>query len=95
MLSRERKIAIFKSFPDMSERMMSNDRVTIEYTASKSPGKVIAHQLEASGNGYVNGRYMDDTTGYVVHEDGFISIAEFDEEQLRSIIEKAIRSMNH
>jgi hypothetical protein len=33
MLSRERKIAILKSFPDMSERMMSNDRITIEYTA--------------------------------------------------------------
>jgi hypothetical protein len=94
LLSRERKIAIFNSYPYMVVRKMSNDRITIDYTASKAPSKVIAHILEASGKGYVNGKYMSERTGYKVHSDGFISIADFTEDELHTIIRKAIQSMS-
>jgi hypothetical protein len=71
VLSHEQQISIFQSYPNLEVRKMSKCLITIEFTASKVAGKVIAHELAHTGNGYINGKYMSDTAGYKVHPDGF------------------------
>ncbi|MED4924519.1 hypothetical protein P9743_10050 [Anoxybacillus geothermalis] len=98
MLSFEHKKAIFRSFKQLQEKPISNNRVNYVYPESLQRGKVLARELSPSGNGYVNGKYMDSEIikkkGYNVDRRGWINIADFSEEQLREVIEIAMMSMS-
>jgi hypothetical protein len=81
---------IFKSFPELSLKEISYDRINFEFKASKKPGTTLATQLHPSGNAYVCAKYIDDTTGYQVDWRGWVKIKDFNEDQLREIIRKAL-----
>jgi len=92
MLSFEHKRTIFSSYSELTETQRSNDRINFEYRGSKKRGKVLACELTASGNGYVLGKYM---VGYKLDNRGWINIKDFNEDELRAVITKAIDSMSH
>lgn len=98
MLSFEEKRAIFRSFKQLKEKKISNDRVNFAYPKSKQKGQVLATQLHPSGNGYVIGKYMAEETiksnGYKVDSRGWISIRDFLKDELTQVISEAIESMS-
>lgn len=59
MLSFEHKKSIFKSFQELKEKPISNDRLDYVYSASLQRGRTLATQLHRRGNGYVLGKYID------------------------------------
>ena len=98
MLSFEQKKSIFRSFEELQEKPMSNNRINYFYPDSLQRGKMIATQLHPSGNGYIIGKYMDEETlrikGYDVDPRGWINIKDFPSEELQEIIAMAMRSMS-
>jgi hypothetical protein len=98
MLSFEQKKSIFKSFQELQEKSISYNRMNYIYPDSVQRGKVLATQLQPSGNGYVIGKYMDEETirtkGYVVDDRGWINIREFSSGDLQEIITTAMISMS-
>jgi hypothetical protein len=91
LLSFEEKHLIFLSFPELTETKISKDRINFKYRSSKKKGKVLACELHPSGNGYVCGKYMDD---YPVDDRGWVRIKDYTENELKTIIRKAIDSMS-
>jgi hypothetical protein len=94
MLTFEQKVSIFSSFPQLKRNDMTQDRVNFEYTMSRRRGYVLAHELHKKGNGYICGKYLDSTDNYKIQKDGWISIKNCDEEELRTLIKKVIHSMS-
>lgn len=99
MLSFEHKKTVFRSFEDLIEKPISNNRVDYVYSSSKQRGKILATQLHPSGNGYVLGKYMDTETirkkGYEVDPRGWINIKDFSSEELSEVIINAKFSMSY
>jgi hypothetical protein len=97
MLSFEQKKSIFRSFQELQEKPISNHRLNYIYPDSLQKGKILATQLQPSGNGYVIGKYMDEETirakGYAVDPRGWINIKEFSSGDLHEIITTAMMSM--
>jgi hypothetical protein len=95
MLSFEEKKAIFHLF-NLKEKKISNGKINFLYPESKQKGHVLAKQLQASGNGYVNGKYLPNeiSTEYKVDARGWISIKEFSDEELKKVIAEAMTSMS-
>lgn len=98
MLSFEHKKSIFRSFSQLQEKPISKGRINYVYPESRQRGKILITQLSSSGNGYVNGKYMDGKIikekGYQVDPRGWICIKDFSEEQLREVVEIAMMSMS-
>lgn len=98
MLSFEHKKSIFRSFKELQESPISNNRMDYVYPNSLQKGKMLATQLHPSGNGYVIGKYMDPETilkkGYKVDKQGWIKIKDFSQEELNEIILNAMISMS-
>lgn len=98
MLNFEEKKSIFRSYQDLVEHQMSNQRVNYEYVKSKQRGKILATQLHPNGNGYVIGKYLEPKTikfkGYKLDSRGWINIKEFTESGLRELIQLTMNSMN-
>ena len=99
MLNYEQKRSIFRSYSDLIEKTMSHNRLNYEYPKSLQRGKILVTQLNLSGNGYVNGKYMEQETieakGYKVDPRGWINIKDFSETELHEVIQLAMMSMNH
>jgi hypothetical protein len=98
MLSFEQKKTIFRSFQELQEKPISNNRINYIYPDSVQRGKMLATQLQPSGNGYVIGKYIDGETirtkGYVMDNRGWVNIKEFSSGDLQEIITTAMRSMS-
>ena len=98
MLSFEQKITIFRSFQELEEKPISNNKLNYIYPDSLQRGKMLSTQLQPSGNGYVIGKYMDEETihskGYIVDSRGWINIKEFSSEDLHEVISTAMMSMS-
>lgn len=98
MLSFEQKKAIFRSFQELQEKPISNNRMNYIYPDSLQKGQILATQLHPSGNGYVIGKYMDEKTirtkGYAVDPRGWINIKEYSSGDLHDIITTAMISMS-
>lgn len=98
MLSFKHKQSIFRSYEDLKEKKMSNNRINYEYPKSLQRGKLLATQLNQNGNGYVLGKYMDSETikskGYKLDSRGWINIKDFSESELCEVIEQAMLSMS-
>lgn len=98
MLSFEQKKTIFRSFQELEEKPISNNKLNYIYPDSLQRGKMLSTQLQPSGNGYVIGKYMDEETihtkGYVVDNRGWINIKEFSSEDLHEVISTAMTSMS-
>jgi hypothetical protein len=86
-----RKISIFNEFPELIETKISYERVNFKYNESKKRRKILARELHPNGNGYVYGGFMRE---YPIDDRGWVKIKDFNEEELRKIIRKAIDSMS-
>jgi hypothetical protein len=75
LLSREKKCAIILSFPNIVQKQSSNDRIKFDYEDSLAPGKEIIRELTCTGNGYINAKYMCNTSRRIksIQEDGSTS----------------------
>jgi hypothetical protein len=95
MLSFEEKKAIFHLFK-LKEKKISNGKINFLYPESKQKGQVLAKELQSSGNGYVNGKYLpkEICPEYKVDARGWISIKEFSDEELKTVITEAMTSMS-
>lgn len=58
MLSFDQQKAIFRSFPQLQEKVRSDGRIDYFYPDSLKRGKRLAIELASTGNGYVIGKYM-------------------------------------
>ncbi len=92
------KRSIFNSFPELNEKLKSDNRVNYVYPHSLKRSKMLATQLHPNGNGYVNGKYINEEVinekGYQVDPRGWIKIKDFTQSQLREIILIALKSLN-
>jgi hypothetical protein len=91
LLGLEQKRAILNSYPDIIEIQISQDRYNYEFRLTKQRHKNVACELNQNGNGYVIGRYFKHD--YNLTNDGWFNIAEFSEEELRTIIIQAMGSL--
>ncbi|MEC0227165.1 hypothetical protein [Paenibacillus alba] len=91
MLSLEEKLAIVESFPELQRKDVSLGRINFHYEDSVYDKKSVVYHLHPNGNGYV---YAEFIKGYATDNKGLVNIRDFNEEELRSIIEKSILSLS-
>jgi len=89
----EQKRKIFKSFPELTEKIDKYGRISYLYEGSKRRRKQIARELTHTGNGYIYGGFLPEYH-YLIDERGWINILDFSESQLRELISKVIRSFS-
>ncbi|GGG06373.1 hypothetical protein [Paenibacillus abyssi] len=90
MLSFEEKLTIFESFPQLQRKDVSLGRVNFHYEDSAYDKKTVGYHLHPGGNGFVYaGRLQDIPTD----DKGFVNIRDYTAEQLRSLIDRSIRSL--
>lgn len=90
MLSFQEKLAIADSFPELQRKDVSLGRVNYHYDQSVTDKKTVVYHLHPNGNGYVYAGELHD-----IHSDdkGLVNIRDFSAEELRSLIERSIRSL--
>ncbi|MFD2616282.1 hypothetical protein [Terrilactibacillus laevilacticus] len=91
MLTFEQKLEIIESFPELERRDVSLGRVNFQYNDSVKEKKNVVYHLHPNGNGYV---YAGELEGYPTDDKGFVNIRDFTEDELHSIVEKAIFSLS-
>jgi hypothetical protein len=91
MLTFKQKLEIIESFPELERKDVSLGRVNFHYEESIHDKKNVVYHLHPNGNGYVFAHYLDE---YEVDQKGMVNIRDFSENQLRSIIKKAIHSLS-
>lgn len=98
MLSYEEKIEIFRSFPELEEKEISENRVNFAYPDSRRQRINLGAELQSSGLGYVNGKDIDPAIcankGYRVNAKGWINIKDFTKDQLKEVIRIAMFTMS-
>ncbi|CAI6070512.1 hypothetical protein [Cohnella sp. JJ-181] len=90
MLSLEQKLAIADEFKELTRKDVSLGRVNYQFDGSAYDKKNVVYHLHRSGNGFVYAGRLD---GYETDEKGFANIADFSEDQLRTIIAASIESL--
>lgn len=93
MLSFEQKSAIIESFPQLSKKPISMNRVNYHYEESLYDKTIVVEKLHPNGNGFV---YIGDLEKYkdVANEKGLVNIRDFDEHSLREIVKDAIQYLS-
>jgi hypothetical protein len=91
MLTFEQKRRIIESFPELERKDVSLGRVNYRYEGSVYDKKNIIYHLHPNGNGYV---YAGQLSGVVKDDKGMVNIRDYTEEELRSLIAAAIRSLS-
>ncbi|WP_339205535.1 hypothetical protein MHH56_31915 [Paenibacillus sp. FSL K6-3182] len=91
MLSFEQKLAIIEGFPELERKDVSLGRTNFHYEESAHEKKSVVHHLHPNGNGYV---FAGLVKGVATDDKGLVNIRDFNEEELRSLIEKSIRSLS-
>lgn len=90
MLSFKEKLAIMESFPQLERRDVSMGRVNFHYEKSVIEKKNVGFHFHPNGNGYI---FAGEIGGVDTDEKGFVNIREYSEEELRSLVERAIESL--
>ncbi|MCT8138383.1 hypothetical protein H1D32_11850 [Anaerobacillus sp. CMMVII] len=90
MLTFEQKLAIIESYPELQRHEVSLNRVNFHYEGSGTDKKNVVYHLHPNGNGFVYAAKLK-----VPKKDakGMVNIRDFSEEELRSIIERSIQSL--
>lgn len=91
MLSFHEKLAIADSFPELQRKDVSLGRVNYHYDQSVTDKKTVVYHLHPNGNGYV---YAGELHDFHSDDKGFVNIRDFAAEELRSLIERSIRSLS-
>ncbi|OMF37292.1 hypothetical protein BK133_06735 [Paenibacillus sp. FSL H8-0548] len=90
MLSFEQKLAIIEAFPELQRKNVSLGRTNFHYEESLYEKKSVVHHLHPNGNGYV---FAGLVPGVATDEKGLVNIRDYSEDELRSLIEKAIQAL--
>lgn len=91
MLSYDEKKAIFDSYPELSSQSVSMGRINYHYAASAVPKTLLVKHLHPkSGNAFVFAGYLpaEET------KDGYVSVIELSEKEIRSFVDEAITFLN-
>ncbi|MEF2967684.1 hypothetical protein V3851_17785 [Paenibacillus sp. M1] len=91
MLTFEQKLQIMDSYPELTRKDVSLGRVNYQYEQSVHDKKTVAFHLHPNGNGYVYAGLLQE---YDFDEKGYVNIRDFSEEELRSLLDKSIRSLS-
>ncbi|MYL58209.1 hypothetical protein GLW20_11895 [Virgibacillus halodenitrificans] len=92
MLTYEEKLAIIESFTELTRHDVSLGRVNFHYEGSILEKKIVVYRLHPNGNGFVYAGEMADT--YPTDSKGMTNIRDFNEKELRQIIEQSIASLS-
>ncbi|MGG4488131.1 hypothetical protein [Metabacillus idriensis] len=97
MLSVSEKLSIFKSYSSLIERKhKDNIRISYKHPNAKKRQKTVITQFSTeTGNGYVCGKYFSDVHSYSVDKRGWINIKNFNEANLRKVIEQSMKSLDN
>lgn len=90
-LSYEQKRKIFNSFLELAEVISPDGRISYLFEGSNRKKKQIARELSYTGNGYIFGDYLD-YSEYPIDPRGWINVRDLNEQDLRTLIEKVIKS---
>lgn len=90
MLSFEQKLSIIEEFPELQRKDVSLGRTNFHYEESAHEKKSVVHHLHPNGNGYV---FAGLVAGVETDDRGLVNIRDYSAEELRSLIEKSIRSL--
>lgn len=91
MLTFEEKLAIIESFPELTRKDVSLNRVNFHYEDSIFEKKIVVYHLYPNGNGFV---YAERIGEYETDKKGMVNIRDFTEVELRNIIREAIESLS-
>ncbi|CAM3761139.1 hypothetical protein COLU111180_07060 [Cohnella lubricantis] len=94
MLTFEQKLAIADSYPELERRSVSLGRVNYHYEQSAYDKKIVLYHLHPNGNGFVYVGEAPEGSAYKPDDKGFVNIRDFAEEELRSLIARAIRQLS-
>ncbi|KOS66951.1 hypothetical protein AEA09_15750 [Lysinibacillus contaminans] len=89
MLTFEQKQAIIESFPGLTKKEISLNRVNYHFENSLYEKTIVVEKLHPNGNGFV---FVGDLLRYEkeANDKGLVNIRDYDEMQLREIVEDAI-----
>jgi len=90
MLSFEEKVAIMEAFTELERRDVSLGRVNFHYAGSRTDKKNVGYHFHPNGNGFVFAGELD---GEATDDKGFVNVRDYGADELRSLVERAIRSM--
>ncbi|MGN4123873.1 hypothetical protein ACMGD3_02400 [Lysinibacillus sphaericus] len=90
MLTFEQKQTVIESFPELTKKEISLKRVNYHFKDSLYEKTIIVEKLHPNGNGFV---FVGDLLRYEneANDKGLVNIRDYDEQQLREIIEDAIQ----
>lgn len=93
MLTFEQKQAVIESFTELTKKEISLKRLNYHYMDSLYEKTVVVEKLHPNGNGFV---FVGDLLRYEheANEKGLVNIRDFDEQQLREIIEDSIQYLS-
>ena len=92
MLSFEEKQAIIETFPQLTKKEISLGRLNYHFKGSLYEKLVVVEKLHPNGNGYV---FVGDLLRYENQAiKGLVNIRDFNEAQLREIIEDSIEYLS-
>lgn len=91
MLTFEEKKAIIETFPQLTAKGVSMNRVNYHFEDSLYEKTVVVHHLHPNGNGFV---FVADLPGYNVNDKGLVNIREASEAELRAAIADSIRYLS-
>lgn len=88
MLTFEQKQAIIESFPELTKKEISLNRLNYHFGDSLYEKSIVVEKLHPNGNGFV---FVGDLLRYEKEAvKGLVNIRDYNEQQLREIIEDAI-----
>jgi len=89
MLSFEQKQQIIESFPELTKKEISLNRVNYHFEGSLHEKTIVVEKLHPNGNGFV---YVGDLLKYQneANDKGLVNIRDYNESELREIVEDAI-----
>ncbi|WP_096199048.1 hypothetical protein [Bacillus sp. FJAT-45350] len=90
MLTFEEKLSIIESFPELERKDVSLGRVNFHFDESSTEKKNVVYHLHPNGNGFIFAKHIK---GQRTDSKGMVNIREYSEEELRSLISKAIVSL--
>ncbi len=93
MLTFEQKQAIIDSFPELTKKEISLKRLNYHFMDSLYEKTIVVEKLHTNGNGFV---FVGDLLRYEeeANDKGLVNIRDYDEQQLREIIEDAIQYLS-
>lgn len=90
MLTFEQKQAIIESFPQLTKKEISLKRLNYHFEGSLFEKSIVVEKLHPNGNGFV---FVGDLLKYEqeVNDKGLVNIRDYNEAQLREVVEAAIQ----